>query len=72
MDIKLGTVLYDATDSSITEAKRLKMEEQSRTRTSGRMGMSITGLQVYIGCGLRIISPRVNHELTPPVVIEME
>jgi hypothetical protein len=46
MDIKLGTTLYDVTDPTVTEAKRLKMEEKARTRSSTKTGMAITGFQV--------------------------
>lgn len=49
MDIKLGTVLYDATDPSLTAAKRVKMEEKMRVRSSTKTGMAITGFQVRRG-----------------------
>jgi hypothetical protein len=49
MDIKLGTVLYDATDPSLTAAKRVKMEEKMRIRSSTKTGMAITGFQVRRG-----------------------
>lgn len=46
IDIKLGTVLYDASDASISEEKRRKMEEKMRVRSSVRTGAAITGFQV--------------------------
>ncbi|KAJ9116448.1 hypothetical protein QFC22_004890 [Naganishia vaughanmartiniae] len=47
MDIKLGTTLYDPEDPSLTEAKRLKMEEKMRVRSSTKTGMAITGFQTW-------------------------
>ncbi|KAJ9099215.1 hypothetical protein QFC21_004095 [Naganishia friedmannii] len=47
MDIKLGTTLYDPTDPGVTEAKRLKMEEKARSRSSEKTGMAITGFQTW-------------------------
>jgi 1D-myo-inositol-tetrakisphosphate 5-kinase/inositol-polyphosphate multikinase len=46
IDIKLGTVLFDAEDKSITEEKRVKMEAKARVRASGVVGAAITGFQV--------------------------
>lgn len=46
MDIKLGTVLYDAADPGVTQEKREKMERKARERSVAVTGAAITGYQV--------------------------
>lgn len=48
MDIKLGTVLYDAADPGLTQEKREKMERKARERSVGVTGAAITGYQVRL------------------------
>lgn len=43
LDIKLGTVLYEA---SASEEKRKRMEETARNTTSLETGVRLTGFQV--------------------------
>jgi 1D-myo-inositol-tetrakisphosphate 5-kinase/inositol-polyphosphate multikinase len=45
MDIKLGTMLYDA-HGPITEAKKIRMTEQAKNTTSKDTGFRVTGFQV--------------------------
>jgi 1D-myo-inositol-tetrakisphosphate 5-kinase/inositol-polyphosphate multikinase len=45
MDIKLGTVLYDAF-GSVTDNKRTRMIEVAKKTTSKEAGIRITGFQV--------------------------
>ncbi|GHJ90421.1 hypothetical protein NliqN6_6823 [Naganishia liquefaciens] len=47
MDIKLGTVLYDAADPSVTAGKREKMERKARERSVALTGAAITGYQTW-------------------------
>lgn len=46
LDVKLGTILYDAEAS---EEKRKKMERQAGTTTSGSTGVRICGMKVCSG-----------------------
>ena len=45
LDIKLGTVLYDA---SATPEKRARMEDTARKTTSLETGVRLTGFQVLV------------------------
>lgn len=45
LDVKLGTVLYEATAS---EEKRKRMEEQARNTTTLETGVRLTGFQVSL------------------------
>lgn len=45
MDIKLGTVLYDAL-GSVTDTKKTRMIEAAKNTTSNDTGIRITGFQV--------------------------
>ncbi|KAJ3723429.1 hypothetical protein C8R42DRAFT_720538 [Lentinula raphanica] len=47
LDLKLGTVLYDALDSSCTEDKKARMLQTARETTSGECGVRLTGFQVH-------------------------
>ncbi|KAJ3759195.1 hypothetical protein EV360DRAFT_42352 [Lentinula raphanica] len=46
LDLKLGTVLYDALDPSCTEDKKARMIRTARETTSGECGVRLTGFQV--------------------------
>ena len=55
MDIKLGTVLYDAF-GSISDKKRARMIETAKKTTSQEAGIRITGFQVC-----QYICDKVKH-----------
>jgi 1D-myo-inositol-tetrakisphosphate 5-kinase/inositol-polyphosphate multikinase len=63
IDIKLGTVLFDA---SAPPAKRARMETVARTTTSGATGMRLTGFQVHDAAGApELVHKSYGRALTP-------
>lgn len=68
IDIKLGTILYDA------DASQLKMERMkniSQSTTSGSLGIRITGMKYYNDQGeLIFFSKEEGKELTPDTILK--
>lgn len=46
LDIKLGTVLYDAYDENVAPEKVERMKKTARETTSEETGVRLTGFQV--------------------------
>lgn len=46
-DIKIGTALYDAADTSVSAEKRARMERKVAETTSGTHGVRVTGYRVW-------------------------
>ncbi|KAF9071025.1 hypothetical protein BDP27DRAFT_1142582, partial [Rhodocollybia butyracea] len=47
LDLKLGTVMYDALDPTYSPEKKTRMEKKAKETTSGECGMCLIGFQVH-------------------------